>query len=204
VCCFAGLSSTAFGGARRENGARTPPANFLSEPCAGRFLRRSLYDAERDPGQKRANSARGMPIPPAGTSLTQLARDPPLVPQLRCSVTLELEQVRPLMLAAMQHFTPGEMKRLLRSLTAWGVRGLFVGGIGGGSYERTYGEAAVQIRKGAIKTTEDLFTAIDRSIPTDEDLKAAITIARVPRSNLARYYLLALERGLAGDKEPEL
>jgi hypothetical protein len=46
-----------------ERGGRTvldtPPATFLSEPCAGRLLRPGLYDADRDPAQKRAGSPRG-------------------------------------------------------------------------------------------------------------------------------------------------
>jgi hypothetical protein len=40
-------------------------------------------------------------------------------------------------------------------------------------------------------------------IPTDNEFEDAMTVARVPRANLARYYLIALERGNSGDSEPE-
>jgi hypothetical protein len=117
---------------------------------------------------------------------------------------LELEQIRPLMLAAMQHFSPAELKKLLKALTSWGVRGLFVGGIGGGTYERAYCETAVKIRKGDIKSTSAVFADLSKIIPTDEEFESAVAVARVPRSNLARYYLIALEKGQQGEKEPEL
>lgn len=117
---------------------------------------------------------------------------------------LDLEQVRPLMLAAMQHFQHGELLKLLRALVSWGVRGIFAGGIGGGTYERAYCEAAVKIRKGTIKTTTEIFSELARIVPTDEEFLAAVTVARVPRSHLARYYLIALERGNMNEAEPEL
>jgi hypothetical protein len=116
---------------------------------------------------------------------------------------LDFEQVRPLMLAAMQFFPSVELKKLLRGLTNWGVRGLIVGGIGGGTYEKAYCDAAVKIRKGDIKTAADVFDELGRIIPTDEEFEAAFALARVPKSNLARYYLIALENAKRGDSEPE-
>jgi hypothetical protein len=117
---------------------------------------------------------------------------------------LDLEQIRPLLLGAMQHFQTAELQRLLRALVSWAVRGIIVGGIGGGTYEKAYCDAAVKIRKGDIKTVDELFKEITRIIPTDEEFKAAFAVARVPKSNLARYYLIALEGGKKGEKEPEL
>ena len=117
---------------------------------------------------------------------------------------LDLEQVRPLLLAAMQHFQPSELRRALKALVSWAVRGIIVGGIGGGTYEKAYCDAGVKIRKGDIKSVDELFKELTRIIPTDEEFKAAFTVARVPKSNLARYYLIALERGKTGEKEPEL
>ena len=65
---------------------------------------------------------------------------------------LDLEQMRPLLLAVMKHFANREIKRTLKALVSWGVRGLIVGGIGGGKTERAYSQAAVKIRDGNIKT----------------------------------------------------
>jgi hypothetical protein len=116
----------------------------------------------------------------------------------------DFEQVRPLVLAALQHFQPGEVKNLLVALTNWGVRGVIVGGIGGGTYEKSYCDAAVKIRKGEVKSTADVFAELGKIIPSDEEFQAAFAVARVPKSNLARYYLLALENVKMGQKEPEL
>lgn len=116
---------------------------------------------------------------------------------------LDLEQNRPLLLAALQHFGATEKKALLKALVAWSVRGLFVGGIGGGTAEKAYCRAAVRIRKGEIKTTKELRAELATILPSDSEFQDAVETARVPKANLARYYLLALERGKQGESEPE-
>jgi hypothetical protein len=117
---------------------------------------------------------------------------------------LDLGQIRPLLLAGMQHFTPNEVKKLIRAAVAWGVRGLIFGGIGGGTYERRYCEAAVKIRSGDIKSVDELFAQLSDLIPSDEEFVSSFAVARVPRSPLARYYMYALDRGKGGQDEPEL
>ncbi|MDN4474641.1 DUF262 domain-containing protein [Demequina sp. SYSU T00192] len=117
---------------------------------------------------------------------------------------LDLEQHRPLLLAAMQHFTQTELKALLRALVSWSVRGLVVGGIGGGTTERAYCDAAVKIRSGEIKTVDETRAELASIIASDDEFRAAFANVRVPRSALARYYLAALEKDARGDAEPEL
>ena len=117
---------------------------------------------------------------------------------------LDLEQHRPLLLAAMQHFDGKELKKLLKSLVAWSVRGLIVGGIGGGTTERAYCEAAMSIRDGAIKTTDEVRVALTSIIASDEEFERSFTVARVTRAGLARYYILTLENYEEGSAEPEL
>ena len=117
---------------------------------------------------------------------------------------LDLEQHRPLLLAAMQHFSPAELKLLLRSLVSWSVRGLIVGGIGGGSTEKAFCDAAVKIRSGDVKTVGEVRAELTSIIPTDDEFRSSFATARVPRAGLARYYLSALERSAAGTSEPEL
>lgn len=117
---------------------------------------------------------------------------------------LNLEQMRPLLLAIMQHFSPAEMKRALRALVSWGVRGLIVGGIGGGKAERAYCEGAVAVRSGKAKTTKAILKILTPIVPTDEEFRASFSKARVTKSKLARYYLVALEKTENGDPEPEL
>ncbi len=117
---------------------------------------------------------------------------------------LHLEQLRPLLLALMQHFSPAPLQEALRSLVSWGVRGLIVGGIGGGVAEKAYCDAAVGVRKGTIKGIDDLLTSLGSIVPTDEEFGAAFRIRRVTSARLARYYLHTLERVALRKAEPEL
>jgi hypothetical protein len=130
-----------------------------------------------------------------------------LGPTLRGNVEsllrLELEQNRPLLLAALQHFSTKERKKLLRSLVAWSVRGLIVGGIGGGTAEKAYCRAAVGIRNGAVKTSADVLREISVIVPSDDDFQEALESVRLPKAAIARYVLIALERGKRGEHEPE-
>jgi len=117
---------------------------------------------------------------------------------------LGLEQNRPMFLAAMQHFTHAEMTRTLRASVSWSVRGLIVGGIGGGSTEKAYANAAVEIRKGNVKSAQELLGELSNIVPSDEEFKSAFETARVTKATLARYYLNAMEREHMGTEEPEL
>lgn len=117
---------------------------------------------------------------------------------------LDLEQMRPLLLAAMQHFSTVELKQTLRALVSWGVRGLIVGGIGGGKTERAYCQAAVKIRNGSVKDVEELLTELAEIVPTDTEFETNFAKARVTKNKLARYYLAALEKTDNGEEEPEL
>jgi hypothetical protein len=117
---------------------------------------------------------------------------------------LDLEQMRPLLLAVMKHFSNREVKRTLKALVSWGVRGLIVGGIGGGKTERAYSLAAVKVRDGEIKDADELLSELSPIVPTDSEFNTNFSKARVTRSRLCRYYLDVLERMENGTSEPEL
>jgi Protein of unknown function DUF262/Protein of unknown function (DUF1524) len=117
---------------------------------------------------------------------------------------LALEQNRSMLLAALQHFTKPEMKKTLRSAVSWSVRGLVVGGIGGGVTEKAYSDAALKIRDGQIKATPELLAEVSEIIPSDHQFENAFKTVRVTRGPLARYYLNALERQSSGISQPEL
>jgi Protein of unknown function DUF262/Protein of unknown function (DUF1524) len=123
---------------------------------------------------------------------------------VRTLLDLGLEQNRPLLLAVMQHFTVAEQRQTLKALVSWSVRGLVVGGIGGGQTERAYCDAAVKIRKGTIKTTDALLSELVSIVPDDSDFKDAFSRARQTKPKIARYIQLALERTQGGQAEPEL
>jgi len=117
---------------------------------------------------------------------------------------LGLEQNRPLLLAAVNHLPRAHAKRVLKASVSWAVRGLIVGGIGGGGAERAYCEGAVNISNGSVTTAPQVLAAIAAVVPMDAVFKDAFKIARVSKHVLSRYYLNALERGKSGDPEPEL
>lgn len=124
--------------------------------------------------------------------------------QVQALQMLRLEQNRPLLLALLQHFEEAELKKAMRRMVSWGLRGLIVGGIGGGTTEKAYSNAAVKVREGDIKNTDELLTELAAIVPSDEIFEAQFKTARVTQGRLARYMLIALERARNGESEPEL
>jgi len=117
---------------------------------------------------------------------------------------LRLSQNRPLLLAAMDHFPPEELNRLVRAIVSWSVRGIVVGGIGGGTTERYFCDAAVRVREGRIRTTEDVLDSLKDVVPTDEQFRRDAATVRIPRAQLARYLLLAFERHVRSIERPSI
>ena len=97
-----------------------------------------------------------------------------------------------------------KLKQALRAVVSWGVRGLVVGGIGGGTAEKAYCDAAVNVRNGSIKTVAELLTELETFVATDQEFHNAFASRRLTNGKLARYYLHALERVAIGHDEPEL
>ncbi|MYW56235.1 DUF262 domain-containing protein [Streptomyces sp. SID8376] len=111
---------------------------------------------------------------------------------------------RPLLLAAMEKFSQTELKKLLRALVSWSVRGTVTETINSGSTEERYCDVAAAIRSGQVKTVKTVRERLGSTIPSDDQFKEAFAIMRVPKNVTARYYLLALERYEAKNPEPEL
>jgi hypothetical protein len=119
-------------------------------------------------------------------------------------LTLDLGQFRPLALAVMEHFVPDEQARTMRALVSWSVRGLLVGGIGGGVTESAYCSAAVRVRAADLSTADELLSRLRPIVPSDDDFRLAFQRARVARPAIARYLLLALQQAAEGRDSPEL
>lgn len=117
---------------------------------------------------------------------------------------LRLEQFRPLILAILAELPRNEVAKTVRNLLACSVRFLVVGGLGGGTMERVYCEAALSVRGGTVKTAKQLATKLRPYVPSDQEFESAFRTARVSQAYLARYYLAALERTARGEAEPEL
>jgi hypothetical protein len=117
---------------------------------------------------------------------------------------LGLEQLRPMLLAGLLHFNAKEMERLLRATVSWSVRGLIVGGIGGGKTERAYAEAGVAISAKTIRSTDEVYKELLSVLPTDEVFRSAFAQRRVTRLSLAKYLLVSLARHEAEQPSPTL
>jgi len=114
-----------------------------------------------------------------------------------------LKQIRPLLLAVVTKMKDKQVESSLRLLVRCSVRFLVVGGLGGGQLEEKYTEASNEIMSGKIKSAAKLLEVLSPSVPTDAEFQAAFAYVRVPQSQLAKYYLRALELHLAGDSFPE-
>jgi Protein of unknown function (DUF1524) len=117
---------------------------------------------------------------------------------------LGLEQNRPLMLAIMQHFDKAEIKKAIKSMVAWSVRGLVAGVMGGGKAEKAYCDASQAIRSGEIKKAADILSKMGSLVPTDAAFIEDFKTFRTSNNSIARYMLHAIENKKGIGKEPEL
>jgi hypothetical protein len=117
---------------------------------------------------------------------------------------LRMVQIRPLILSVLDSFPNKEVKPAIKNMVSWSVRFLIHGGLGGGTLENHYCQAAKEIRDGNIKTSVQLFKKLRSIIPTDAQFRASFMTASVSKAYLARYYLRALEQQQTGEDEPEL
>jgi hypothetical protein len=117
---------------------------------------------------------------------------------------MRMIQIRPLLLAILHKFETDEVRDALRLMVSWVVRFLITGGLGGGTLEKHYCQAARDIRDDKIGTARMLTQALRDVIPGDTKFKSAFETATVSKQYLARYYLRALEKQSRGELEPEL
>ncbi|NMC60317.1 MAG: DUF262 domain-containing protein [Candidatus Methanofastidiosa archaeon] len=115
-----------------------------------------------------------------------------------------LEQYRPLVFAILKKFQPIEVKKSLKLIVSWLVRNLIIGGLGGGTLEKTYAEKAHAVFLENIKTASELRDSLSLVIPQDEPFKEQFKIATVSKAKYARYYLAAIENHKRDKEHPEL
>ena len=105
---------------------------------------------------------------------------------LRTLQFLRMEQNRPLLLAALQSLKPREALETLRMIVSWSVRFLIVGGLGGGTMEKQFGEKARQVRDGEATTAKDVAALMAAVVPGDAEFQSSFSNARVSQAWLAR------------------
>jgi hypothetical protein len=119
-------------------------------------------------------------------------------------IRLDLGQYRPLALAVLEKFDEQEKVRTLRALVSWAMRGLVVGGVGGGVTERAYCVAATRVRSGALTTATELLRQLIPIVPGDDEFETAFARARISRPGVARYVMASLERAARRRANAEL
>ena len=114
------------------------------------------------------------------------------------TTVLEITQIRPLLLAVGQHFSPNEAREAFRLFVNWSVRFLIAGGGGGGVLDRHYGLQAKEVTDGLLSTANEIFDKMSHIVRSDEVFEAAFQSQSVAKAKLARYYLRALELQYTG------
>jgi len=117
---------------------------------------------------------------------------------------LQLEQIRPLLLAVVRHFSPKEAAAAFRLFLSWSVRFLVAGGGGAGALDRHYGLRAREITAGEVTTATVLSEKMKGIVRTDAEFLEGMKRARVSKKHLARYYLRAIELSMTGEADAEL
>ncbi len=115
---------------------------------------------------------------------------------------LGVSQLRPILLAAVDKFTKGELEKLFKVALSWSVRFL-VTGVSSGTLERFYSRTAKQITDDAIRNVAAVLRELAPVLPEDEVFKAAFSRVSVPTASLARYYLRRLQIQADGNNEPQ-
>jgi hypothetical protein len=117
---------------------------------------------------------------------------------------LGLEQFRPLLIAAMARFDSHELTQLAIAFIGWSVRGLVVGGVGGGVTERAYAEAAQDVWKKRVHRSEDIGMLLRPVIPSDSEFEGVLSSRTINRKVFAKYLLLAIQSGRSGTPRPQV
>lgn len=107
---------------------------------------------------------------------------------------LKATQIRPLLLAIVDHFEMNEVRKALPMLVCWTVRFMIVGKLGSGPLESGYAERAQEVSAKKIKTAAKLFQASTGFLASDSDFEQSFAVARSSAHYLARFYLRVLEK----------
>lgn len=101
---------------------------------------------------------------------------------------------RPLLLAAIEELAEKTFEAALVAISGWSIRLAISGGLGSGTVEEAYGEAARRVRKGEIGSVAKLKTYLKSTLPSDEEFEAAFSTKGMRNRRQARFLLAELEK----------
>ncbi|MEU4248963.1 DUF1524 domain-containing protein [Amycolatopsis sp. NPDC026612] len=107
--------------------------------------------------------------------------------------TLEVERLRPILLAAMLNFTNSQLAQLLRLAVSAAVRMRISRTAEGSKAERVIAEVARAISEGSVTTAKKVIGELATILPSDEQFRKDFSTAVVRRPSYSRYYLRSLE-----------
>lgn len=113
-----------------------------------------------------------------------------------------LKPIRPLLLALALEFRPKNFEKAIKLLLSISVRLVIAGKTRSGVIEQTVASAALSVSKKTITTPTQLKSSLKGIIVTDQEFEEEFAKARVSKSELARYYLRALESANDNETEP--
>lgn len=108
---------------------------------------------------------------------------------------------RPLLLAASEELPDNQFQRVLAAVARWSVRLAIVGGLGSGTAEEIFGEAARDVRRKKIKSVSTLKDCLKTIIPSDQDFLGAFANKRIKNGRQSRYLLAELEKQARGQAQ---
>lgn len=116
----------------------------------------------------------------------------------------KFEQFRPLLLAILKKFkNKKEIKKALKLIVSWLVRGSITGSLGGGTLEKEYANKPKKVFNEEIKNARELREELKKLIPDDAEFKEKFIVATVSTEKYARYYLRAIENQKKGKTDSE-
>jgi hypothetical protein len=121
---------------------------------------------------------------------------------LRVINYFDIKPMRPLILAIAMRFSEKLAAPALALLVSISVRLIIASATRSGTNEQTFASAALGVFKEDIATVGKLKEQLARVAVNDADFRETFVTARSSNSELARYYLRALEAAAANESEP--
>ncbi len=128
--------------------------------------------------------------------------DPRIAGYLDSLHILGVKQMRPLMLAVLEHLDKKQVERFFRLAVSWTVRRL-AAGLRGGTQEKLFCDVAMEVRSGQLKKVTAILARLGSDVPSNKRFESDFANLEVTKAVVARYYLRVLEEQVAKEVLPD-